>query len=97
MQKLHIRLSVEVDVPDKLFKKIVDAHNNGKFGLCDVDVTEIQDVVDWDTAKPVFDWDEGGYLPSEWLTYDAVESGFYNADEFGVRRRQNIDSKKGGD
>ena len=33
MQKLHIRLSVEVDVPDKLFKKIVDAHNNGKIGL----------------------------------------------------------------
>jgi len=88
MQKLHVRLSVEVKVPDKLFKRIVDEH----IVPCplDVDVEEIKDEIDWDAAKPVFDgWDEGGYIPSNWLVYDAVESGFYDADEHGVRRKEN--------
>lgn len=90
MQKLHVCLSVEVKVPDKLFRQIVDEHKNifGS-GLCDVDVDEIKDLVDWDSAKPVFEgWDNGGYIPSNWLTYDAVESGMYEADEDGVRRKE---------
>lgn len=89
MQKLHVRLSVEVKVPDKLFKKIVDEHNEPLFGLCDVDAEEIKDEIDWDSAKPVFEgWDNGGYIPAGWLTYDAVESGLYEADENGVRRKE---------
>ena len=76
MQKLHARLSVEIKIPDKLFKRIVDEH----IEPCpfDVDVEEIKDEIDWDTAKPVLEgWDNGGYIPSEWLVYDAVESGLY--------------------
>lgn len=89
MQKIHVRLSVEVKIPDKLFRKIVDEHKTTKSGLYDVEVSEIKDLIDWDTAVPVFEgWDEGGYIPSEWLTYDAVESGFYEADENGVRRKE---------
>lgn len=89
MQKLHVRLSVELKIPDKLFKKIVDDNNTEQFGVCDVDVEDIKDLIDWDTAKPVFDgWDNGGYIPAEWLTYDAVESGLYEADENGVRRKE---------
>jgi len=88
MQKLHVRLSVEIKVPDKLFKQIVDDHI-APFP-CDVDVEEIKDEIDWDSAKPVLEgWDNGGYIPFEWLTYDAVESGLYEADENGVRRKEN--------
>lgn len=89
MQKLHVRLSVEVKVSDKLFKRIIDKHNTAQFGVCDVDVEEIKDEIDWDSAKPVFEgWDNGGYIPSSWLTYDAVESGMYEADENGCRRKE---------
>ena len=90
MQKIHVRLSAEVEVSDKLFKKIVDEHNTPLFGVCDVDVEEIKDEIDWDSAKPVLEgWDNGGYIPAEWLTYDAVDSGLYEADENGVRRKEN--------
>lgn len=90
MQKIHVRLSVELKIPDKLFKKIVDDNNTEQFGMCDVDVEDIKDLIDWDTAKPVFKgWDNGGYIPAEWLTYDAVDSGLYEADENGVRRKEN--------
>lgn len=91
MQKLHVRLSVEVKVPDKLFRQIVDENNTAQFGMVDVEVAEIRDKIDWSSAKPVFDgWDNGGYIPAEWITYDAVESGLYEADENGVRRKENV-------
>lgn len=87
MQKLHVRLSVEVKVPDKLFRKIVDeAMYNGC--LCDIEVSWLKDHVDFDTAKPVLEgWDEGGYVPGSWLEYDAIESGMYEKDENGLKRK----------
>lgn len=90
MKKLHVRLSVEVSVPDKLFKEIVDEATQMNGTVLDTEVSWLKDFVDFDTAKPVFDeWDNGGYIPSEWLTYDAVDSGFYEADENGLRRKEN--------
>lgn len=90
MQKLHIRLSVEVEIPDELFKKIVDEAITPNWGVCDTDVSYLKDFIDFSTAKPVLEgWDDGGYIPSSWLMYDAVESGMYEGDENGLRRKEN--------
>ena len=90
MQKIHVRLSVELKVPDKVFKKIVDEATMPNGNVSDTEVSWLKDFVDFDTAKPVFEgWDDGGYIPDSWLTYDAVESGLYEADEHGLRRKEN--------
>lgn len=93
MQKIHVRLSVEVEVPDKTFKKIVDDAIWGSGDVLDTEVSWLKDFVDFSNAKPCLDggWDEGGYIPGNWLAYDAVESGFYDVSELGIRRK---DDKK---
>ena len=78
MQKIHVRLSVEVEVPDKTFKKIVDDALMPNGSLSDTEVSWLKDFVDFDTAKPVLEgWDDGGYIPGNWLEFDAIESGLY--------------------
>lgn len=81
MQKLHVRLSVEVKIPDKLFREIVEDNRLPSGGFLDVEVSEIADKIDWDSAKPCLKgWDEGGYIPSSWLEYDVKESGLYETE-----------------
>lgn len=62
MRKIHARLSVEIEVSDKEFEKIV-GWAKGKNGY-------IHDLVIPDfliaRAKPC-DWDDGGYIPGPWL------------------------------
>lgn len=89
MKKLHVRLSVELEVPDKVFKQIVDEATLSSGTVLDTEVSYLKDFVDFETAKPVLEgWDDGGYVPSSWLMYDAVESGLYEADEFGIRKKE---------
>ena len=92
MKKLHVRLSVEVEVPNKLFKDIVDGATLTDGTVIDTEVAWLRDSgVDFSNAKPCLDggWDDGGYIPSSWLVYDAVESGLYDADEHGLRKKEN--------
>lgn len=90
MQKIHVRLSVELEIPDKTFKKIVDDAIMPNGIVLDTEVSWLKDFVDFSTAKPVLKgWDDGGYIPSSWLMYDAVESGLYDGDENGLRRKEN--------
>lgn len=90
MQKLHVRLSCEVKVPDKLFRKIVENAISSNGNVLDTEVAWLKDFIDFSTAKPVFDgWDEGGYIPDSWLVYDAIESKLYELDEkYRLRRRK---------
>jgi len=90
MQKIHVRLSVELKVPDKTFKKIVDEATMPNGCVLDTEVSWLKDFVDFDTAKPVFEgWDDGGYIPGNWLEFDAVESGLYESYGEGLRRKEN--------
>ena len=90
MPKLHMRLSVELDVTEEQFTKIVEDaryHNS----VCDVEFPQLPPIVQSDIEIMKFspcDWDEGGYIPSSWLEYDMEESGLYECDENGVRRKE---------
>lgn len=90
MAKLHIRLSVEVEVTDDQLIEIVEKAQH-EYGLSETDFPflpkEVQ--VKLQINNQLCDWDDGGYIPGEWLTYDAVDSGLYEADENGVRRKEN--------
>ena len=95
MPKLHMRVSVEMDVPDNLFMKVVErslSRSDGRNILCDVEYemlpAEIKAMVDTKSFETC-DWDEGGYIPDTWIGYDAEDSGLYEVDERGVRRKEN--------
>lgn len=67
MPKIHARLSIEIEVTEDEFKKIVeesreDRDNDG----CD-DIPIPENLIE--RAKPC-DWDDGGYIPGEWLEED---------------------------
>lgn len=94
MPKLHMRVSVELDITENQFRKIIDRSlscSEGRKHLCDVDyemlprdVKAMIDIKKFD----VCDWDEGGYIPDSWLGYDAEDSGLYEVDERGVRKKE---------
>jgi len=93
MPKLHMRLSVELEITDEQLIKIVeDAKAPTYEHLYEVEYDELPLTVQAMINAGNFtacDWDEGGYIPSSWLVYDAVDSGLYEADENGVRRKEN--------
>lgn len=72
MPKIHARMSVEIEVTEAEFKKIVEESKNGD-GCIDDSLLEDWMIV---RAKPC-DWDDGGYIPGPWLEAD-VE---YEEDE----------------
>ena len=71
MPKLHARVSVEIDVSDKKFAEIIERSHGLKREVVIGDNLGI----DWNNARPC-DWDDGGYIPPEWLEYDAEEAGY---------------------
>lgn len=92
MAKLHMRLSVEIDVTDKELQEIVDRQNREWKSLTDTEYAELPRSVQVKIETKKFepcDWDDGGYIPDSWLTYDAVDSGLYEVDENGCRRKEN--------
>jgi hypothetical protein len=92
MAKLHMRCSIELDVPDKVFKEIVDRQLQEYGQVTETEYWElpllVQQMINTKNFEPC-DWDDGGYVPQEWLEFDAEESGLYNVDEHGVRRKEN--------
>lgn len=92
MAKLHMRLSVEIDVTDEELQEIVDRQNREWKSLTDTEYAELPRSVQVKIETKKFepcDWDDGGYIPDNWLTYDAVDSGLYEGDENGCRRKEN--------
>ena len=94
MPKLHMSVSVELEVTENQFRKIIERSlscSEGRKYLCDMDyemlprdVKAMIDIKKFD----VCDWDEGGYIPDSWLAYDAEDSGLYEVDERGVRKKE---------
>lgn len=95
MPKLHMRLSVELEVTEEQLVNIVgNARNPMYTTLYDVEYAElpheIRAMIDIKRFEPC-DWDEGGYIPESWLRYDAEESGLYEVSEHGVIRKENAE------
>lgn len=92
MAKLHMRCSIELDVPDDLFRKIVDEADGGNSGWYDTEYpglpAEVRAMIDTKRFE-VSDWDEGGYVPGSWIEADAENSGLYEVDERGALRKEN--------
>ena len=89
MPKLHMRLSVELDVSENDFRKIVYRASYGNH-VGDVDFDhlplEVKSTIECQQFE-VCDWDGCGYVPSPWLEYDMEASGLYEVDERGYRRK----------
>ena len=67
MPMIHARLSVEIEVTEKEFKKVVEESREDRDddGCDDIPIPEYLIV----RAKPC-DWDDGGYIPGDWLEED---------------------------
>lgn len=68
MAKVHARLSIEIDLTDEEFRKIVESAKDKSGNICD---TEIPNWVTLNNSKITqCDWDDGGYIPGPWLEED---------------------------
>lgn len=65
MPKIHARMSVEIEVTEAEFNKIVQ-NATDEHGI--VDDSEIP----WhlESRAKLCDWDDGGYIPGMWLEAD---------------------------
>ena len=76
MKKLHMRLSVELEVTDEQFAEVVQIANES--GWCD-DVEygmiprSIQAMIEAGRYTTC-DWDDGGYIPGPWIEEDDERS-----------------------
>ena len=87
-----MRCSIEIDVPEKQFKEIIDRQLQEWGQITETEYDELPLLVQQMIRIKNFetcDWDEGGYVPQEWLEYDAVDSGLYKVDERGALRKEN--------
>lgn len=84
MAKLHIRLSVEVDVTNEQMEEVIKlAKQDVPYNMVgDLDVSALPFDIDISKAIPC-DWDNGGYMPSNWLEYDAVDCGVLSREDVG--------------
>lgn len=86
MAKLHARVTIEIDVSNEELRKIVEQCANDGI-LYDYDLSE-EDVKRFIAEGRVAEgWDDPGYIPDNWLMFDAVDSGLYDGDEDGIRRK----------
>ena len=75
MKQIHMRLSIVVDVTDEQFKEIAGdlvEDENGR--CCDVNYEEIPEEVRVKIENGEYqlsDWDDGGYIPADWIEFDA--------------------------
>ena len=95
MAKLHMRLSVEIDVTDEELQEIVDRQNREWKSLTDTEYEElpryVQDRIE-NRQFDLCDWDGGGYIPDSWLEADAEGSKLYEVDERGCRKKTVLDA-----
>lgn len=87
MAKLHARVTIEIDVSAEELQKIVGQSVDSRGILGDYDLSE-EDVKRFLANGRVAEgWDDPGYIPDNWLMFDAVDSGLYDGDECGIRRK----------
>ena len=82
MAKLHIRLSVEIEVTEEQLRHICYNLGDKRPGYEPDDVNVNQLPGEIDLSKAIHcDWDEGGYIPGSWLEYDAVDAKIVSLEE----------------
>ena len=81
MAKLHMRLSVELDITDDQLKELVI--NGYREIIVDALPRPIRAMIEAGRFRPC-DWDDGGYVPEEWLEWDAEEAGIENEEDAEV-------------
>ena len=87
MAKIHARVTVELEISDDELRQIVEQSVNPDGIVCDYDLSE-EDVEKFLKGGCVaHGWDDPGYIPDNWLMFDAVDSGMYDGDEDGLRRK----------
>lgn len=91
MAKIHARVTLELDIPDEEFIKIVDESRVIITDACGCrdDLTDIDLDFEELTAERFnkngtvdYTWDDVGYIPSSWLLTDALNSGLYDNDMY---------------
>ena len=88
MATIHARVTIQLEVPDEELHRIVKECTDERGVVRDYDLLDKDAIKFLKDGTIDLEWDDVGYIPSEWLTYDAVESGLYEAEETGVRRRK---------
>lgn len=89
MARLHARVTLEIEISDEELHRIVKENINERGYVHDYDLT-VEDVERFlKTGKIDPDWGDLGYIPDNWLMFDAVDSGLYDGDEDGLRRKEN--------
>ena len=75
MKRIHMRLSVEIEVTDEQFECISQkVHTSG--GIWDINCSELPLPIQSDISEKKFtpcNWDDGGYIPAEWFAADCEE------------------------
>lgn len=68
MKKLHMRLSIELEVTDKQFAEITEISKgyDVEYGMIP---RSIQAQIEAGKFTPC-DWDNGGYIPGDWIAWD---------------------------
>lgn len=91
MAKIHARVTMELEIPDEEMIRLVEANRLRKDDLCDVDLDcregSIKSERFWkDGCVSSVDFsDDTGYIPSNWLLADALDSGLYEYNNWNTR------------
>ena len=73
MKKLHMRLSVELEVTDEQFAELVRIANEDhwwgdvEYGMIPRSVQAMIEAGKYTSC----DWDNGGYIPGSWIEWDS--------------------------
>ena len=87
MAIIHARVTVQLEVPDEELHRIVKECTDERGVVCDYDLLDKDAIKFLKDGTIDLEWDDIGYIPDNWLMYDAVESGLYDGDENGLRRK----------
>ena len=88
MAKIHARVTIELEIPNEEFIKIVEAHKfqhkNGADDLNDVDLDFDELTAERFSKNGTvnYSWDDVGYIPASWLLFDVFDSGLYDVDAY---------------
>lgn len=90
MPRIHARVTIELDVTDEEFHRIMEDCTTADGSMvCDYDLSEEEVARFIKYGKVAEGWDDPGYIPDNWLTFDAVDSGLYEwADDDTLCRKE---------
>ena len=78
MKKVHMRLSVQIEVTDEEFEYLRYKNKECGADCCDIEYDELPSGMRDTIAAGKFtasDWEDKGYIPGEWFQADWVIAG----------------------